>query len=178
MRKTFSESFRQHYEFVSKFNVGLKTFLRHGLSERVFYGELVYKSKKIVARTDFSDQFRKSIIGYKRIGYNMNVMQQSACLGFNPITVNDYASLINCTPVGRYDGSTLKLSILVGLGWSFFVCCLDHRDSTSDSLLLQIFVVLFDFPEISSCQATHWICRVLVFESSWYMFHRDDSLTS
>ena len=34
--------------------------------------------------TDFSDQFRKIIMRYKRIGYNLNVMRQSACLVINP----------------------------------------------------------------------------------------------
>ena len=36
-----------------------------------------YNSKKIVGRADFSDQFKKIIIRYKRIGYNINIMQQS-----------------------------------------------------------------------------------------------------
>ena len=63
-------------------------------------GDLVYKFKKIVGRVDFSDQFRKIIVRYKRIGYNINIMRQSACLVFNPITVNNFASLFNCTPVG------------------------------------------------------------------------------
>ena len=40
--------------------------------------------------TDFSDQFRKIIMRYKRIGYNLNVMRQSACLVINPITEEDY----------------------------------------------------------------------------------------
>ena len=35
---------------VSKFNVGLKTLLHQGLSEPEFYGDLVYKFKKIVGR--------------------------------------------------------------------------------------------------------------------------------
>ena len=35
----------------------------------------------------FSDQFRKIIMRYKRIGYNLNVMRQAACLVINPITV-------------------------------------------------------------------------------------------
>ena len=56
---------------------------------------------KIVGRADFSDQFRKIIVRYKRIGYNINIMRQSACLVFNPITVNSFASLFNCTAVGR-----------------------------------------------------------------------------
>ena len=45
----------------AKFNVGLKTLLHQGLSEPEFYGDLVYKFKKIVGRVDFSDQFRKKL---------------------------------------------------------------------------------------------------------------------
>ena len=71
------------------------------LSEPEFYGNLVYKFKKIVGRNDYSDQFRKIIIRYKIIEYNMNVMRQTACLVVSPITVNKFADLFNCTPVGR-----------------------------------------------------------------------------
>ena len=107
LRKTFSKFYRRHYELVSKFNVGLKTLLHQGLSEPEFYGDLVYKFKKIVGRVDFSDQFRKIIVRYKRIGYNINIMRQTACLVFNPITVNNFASLFNCTPVGRASDSMM-----------------------------------------------------------------------
>ena len=55
--------------------------------------------------TDFSDQFRKIIIRYKRIGYKLNVMRQSACLVINPITVD--ATLFNCTPVDRASDSMM-----------------------------------------------------------------------
>ena len=107
LRKTFSKFYRRHYELVSKFNVGLKTLLHQGLSEPEFYSNLVYKFKKIVGRVDFSDQFRKIIVRYKRIEYNINIMRQSACLVFNPITVNNFASLFNCTPVGRASDSMM-----------------------------------------------------------------------
>ena len=79
LRKAFSKFYRRHYELISKFNVGLKSLLHQGLSEPEFYGDLVYKFKKIMGRTDFSDQFRKIIICHKRIGYDLNVMGQSAC---------------------------------------------------------------------------------------------------
>ena len=39
LRKTFSKFYRRHYEWVSKFNVGLKTLLHQGLSEPEFYGD-------------------------------------------------------------------------------------------------------------------------------------------
>ena len=58
-------------------------------------------SKKIRGITDFSDQLRKIIMRYKRIGYNLNVMRQSACLVISPITVEGHATLLNCTPVDR-----------------------------------------------------------------------------
>ena len=63
--------------------------------------------------TDFSDQFRKIIMRYERIGYNLNVMRQSACSVINPITVDGYAAL------RLHDGPDLKLFILVGWDRSF-----------------------------------------------------------
>ena len=99
--KSFSKFYRRHYELVSKFNFGLKTLLHQGLSGPEFYGDLVYKFKNNAGWADFSDQFRKIIVRYKRIGYNINIMRQSAGLVFNPITVNNFASLFNCTRVGR-----------------------------------------------------------------------------
>ena len=101
LRKTFSKFYRRHYELISKYNVGLKTLLKEGLSEPEFYGDLVYKFKILKGINDFSFQFRKIITRYRRIGYNLNVMRQSACLVFNPIMVDNYAAFFNCTPVGR-----------------------------------------------------------------------------
>ena len=54
----------------------------------------------------FSFQFRKIITRYRHIGYNLNVMRQSACLVFNPVMV-DYAAFFNCTPVGRASDSMM-----------------------------------------------------------------------
>ena len=73
--------------------------------------------------TDFSSQFRKVIMRYKRIGYNLNVMRQSACLAINPIMVDSFAALFNCMPVDRALDSMMapdiKLFILVGWDRSF-----------------------------------------------------------
>ena len=101
--------------------------------------------------TDFSDQFRKNIMCYKRIGYNLNVMRQFACLVIYQITVNGYAAL-----------------------FSWFSCfgpelpCVAW--SSGDQLIIffcfRLSVVLFDRPGISIRHATHCICRVLVFASS------------
>ena len=120
LRETFSRFCCRHYELVSKFGVGLKMLLHQGLSEPEFYGDLVYKLKKNVGRADFSDQFRKIIIRYKRIRYNINTMRQSACIVFNPVTVNNFASLFNCTPVGR--ASVESSSLFHHSIYLWFIC--------------------------------------------------------
>ena len=108
LRKTFYKFYRRHYELISKFNVGLKTLLQEGLSEPEFYGDLVYKVNKLIATNDFSFQFSKIIMRYRRrIGYNLNVMRQSACLGFNPIMVDNYSAFFNCTPVCQASDSMM-----------------------------------------------------------------------
>ena len=66
-----------------------------------------YKLKKIVGSNNFSAQFIKIISHYKKIGYNINVLQQTACLVVNPITVGNFAFLFNCTPVGRTSDSMM-----------------------------------------------------------------------
>ena len=79
---------------MSKFQIGLKSLLRQGLSEPEFYGDLVYTLKKIVGSNYFSAQYIKIISRYKKIGYNINVLQKTACLVANPITANLLSSLI------------------------------------------------------------------------------------
>ena len=107
LRKTFSKFYRRHDELIYKFYIWLKTLLREGLSEPEFYGDLVYKFKKLFGRNDFSLQFRESTARYRRIGYNLNVMRQAACLVFNPITIDNYAAFFNCTLVGRASDSMM-----------------------------------------------------------------------
>ena len=90
LRKICSKLYRRYYCLIFKFQVGLKSLLRQGLSEPDFYGELV---NNLMSSNNFSAQFIKIISHYKEIGYNINVLQQTACLVVNPITVG------NCFPL-------------------------------------------------------------------------------
>ena len=102
LRKTCSKFYRRYYDLIFKFQ---KSLLHQGLSEPEFYGDLVYKLKKIVGSNNFSAQFIKIISHYIKIGYNINVWQQTACLVVNQITVGNFAFLFNYTPVGRTSDS-------------------------------------------------------------------------
>ena len=102
IRKAFSKFYRRHFDRVSKYNVGLKTLLLQGLSGPEFYGNLVYKFRKIIGRHDFPKHFKMIIVRYKKIYYNiLDVLRQmvQACLVVNPIKVNSFAYLFNCTTV-------------------------------------------------------------------------------
>ena len=59
---------------MSKFEIGLKFLLRQGLLKPEFYGDLVYKLKRIVGPNNFSAWPIKIISHYKKIGYNINVL--------------------------------------------------------------------------------------------------------
>ena len=72
---------------MSTYNVRLKSLLLQGVSEPEFYGDLVYKFRKIIGKNDFPYHFKKIIVRYQKIGYNINVMRQTACLVVNLIKI-------------------------------------------------------------------------------------------
>ena len=110
IRKTFSKFYHRHSELIVKYNTVLKTLLQQGIPEPIFYGDLVYKFKRIVSKPNFSDQFKKIIKRYIKVGYNLDVIWQSACLVLNPITVYSYGFLFNCTMVGQASDSMVALT--------------------------------------------------------------------
>ena len=67
IRKAFSKFYHRHSELIVKYNIGLKTLLQQDISEPIFYGDLVYKFKRIVGKPNFSDQFKKIVKSYIRV---------------------------------------------------------------------------------------------------------------
>ena len=106
IQKAFSKFYHRHSELIVKYNIGLKTLLPQGISEPIFYGDLVYKFKRIVRKPNFSDPFKRIIKLYIKVGYNLDVMRQYACLVLNPIMVSSYGFFFNYTTVGLLDSMT------------------------------------------------------------------------
>ena len=88
IRKAFSKFYHRHSELTVKYNNGLKLFCNKAYQNLFFYGDLVYKLKQIVGKSNFSYKFKKIVKCYIRVGYNLDIMRQSACLVLNPITVS------------------------------------------------------------------------------------------
>ena len=59
--RRFRNFFRRHSALVEKYSVSLKTLLQQGICEPEFYGDLVYRFKNIVGKSNFSEQFRKPL---------------------------------------------------------------------------------------------------------------------
>ena len=110
IRKAFSKFYHRHSELTVKYNTGLIIFLQQGISEPKFYGDLVYKFKQIVGKPNFSDQFKKIVKRYIKVGYNLDGRRQSARLVLNPIMVYSYDFLFNCTMVGQASDSMTALT--------------------------------------------------------------------
>ena len=90
--------FARASSYVTDFNTRNKLLTQKLLKQGYRYHKL---------RKTFSAQFIKIISHYKKIGYNINVLQQTACLVVNPITVGNFAFLFNCTPVCRTSDSMM-----------------------------------------------------------------------
>ena len=103
--KAYSKFYRRNSGLVDKYNVRLMKRLKQGILEPKFYCDLVYRFRKILEKSTFSVQFRKLVNRLKIIGYNLDIMRQTACLIVNPITVYSYVFLFNCTGTVRVSDS-------------------------------------------------------------------------
>ena len=85
--------------------------MRQGIPEPQSYADLVSKMKKIVGSNIFSTHFIKIITYYKKIGYYINALQQTACLVVSPVRVSIFALPLELHDSGShlrfYDGSDL-----------------------------------------------------------------------
>ena len=99
LHKAFSKFYRRHFELIEKYHVSLKKLMQQGICNPEFYGDLVYKFKKIIGNLNFSNLLKRIVNRFKRAGYSLDIMWQTACLVFNPIMVEGYAALFSCTAV-------------------------------------------------------------------------------
>ena len=73
--------------------------MQQGICNPEFYGDSVYKFKKIIGNPNFSNLFKRIVDRFTRARYTLDIMRQTACLVFNPIMVERYAALLSCTVV-------------------------------------------------------------------------------
>ena len=110
--KLFSKLYYRHSEWIVKNNICLMILLQQGISEPVLYGDLVYNLKELLEGLILVINLKRLIIlnVIKRVGYNMDILRQSACFVVNPITVFSYDILFHCTTTGQASDSMTALT--------------------------------------------------------------------
>ena len=54
--------------------------MQHDISNPEFYGDLVYRFKKIIGNSHFSGLLKRIVNRFKRAGYTLDIMRQTAFL--------------------------------------------------------------------------------------------------
>ena len=84
--------------------------MQQGICNPEFYGNLVYKFKKIIGNPNVPNLLKRTVNLFRRAGCSLDIMRQTACLVFNPIMVEGYAALFSCTAVVQAsDSSTASM---------------------------------------------------------------------
>ena len=101
LRKTFSKFYYRNLSLISKYKLSLKALLTRGISHPEFYGDVVYKLRKIIGHDHFQTLFPKRIKHFRKKGYDPTILQRTACLVVDPFTVGNHAFLFNCALTGN-----------------------------------------------------------------------------
>ena len=54
--------------------------MQQGICNPEFYGDLVYKFKKLIGNPNFSNIFKRIVNRFNRAGYTLDIVRQTACL--------------------------------------------------------------------------------------------------
>ena len=95
LRKTFTKFYFRNLNLINKYKCNLKALLTQGISHPEFYGDVIYKLRKIVGHNHFQTLFPKRIKHFLKKGYDPQTLQRTACLVVDSFTVGNHASLFN-----------------------------------------------------------------------------------
>ena len=100
LRKTFAKFYYRNLPLVSKYKTNLKTLLQQGISHPEFYGDVIYKLRKILGHTHFHTLFIKRMKKFIKRGYDRCILQHTASLVVDPVLAYHYAFLFAHTTTG------------------------------------------------------------------------------
>ena len=107
--KTFGQFFRSYSELLSKFgDISFQEYLSKGISHPVFYGDLVYKLRRIKDTPNFISSGSKIAKRLRRRQYDPVIIERTIGLVLGPCTALYKPFLKHCTVtkrrLGLYDG--------------------------------------------------------------------------
>ena len=91
--KMFKSFFRKNNELIVKYGTTAKSLIRDGVCLPEFYGDFVYKLRKIVKKTDFSNRFESLVKHFIKKGYKKDLLRNTSYLVVDPFKVRHFAHL-------------------------------------------------------------------------------------
>ena len=98
LRKTFGKYFRSYSELLSKFgDISFQEYLSKEISHPVFYGDLVYKLRRVKGTPNFISSGSKIVKRLSRRQYDPLIIERTICLVLGPSTALYRLFLKYCT---------------------------------------------------------------------------------
>ena len=93
LRKTFGKFFRSYSELLSEFGaISSHEYASKGITHPVFYGDIVYKLRRIKGETNYISSGSKKVKRLRRRQYDPVIIERTICLVLCPFTAF-YSSL-------------------------------------------------------------------------------------
>ena len=161
LRITFGKFFRSYSDLLSKFGeISFQEYVTEGISHPVFYGDLVYKLRRVKCEGNFVSVGSKIVKHLRRRKYDPLIIERMIALVLGPSTSLHRSFLKHCTPKswGLYEGTCPNL----------LRHCPDPRP-----LWLLVWTPLVLGPELTSRRAEH----SLLWRVSLYIFNFPSFIT-
>ena len=106
LRKTFGKFFRSYSELLSKFgDISFQEYLSKEISHPVFYGDLVYKLRRVKDKPNFISSGSKIVKRLRRRQFDPVIIERTICLVLGPSTALYEPFLKHCTLTNKAVGT-------------------------------------------------------------------------
>ena len=105
LRKTFGKFFRSYSDLLSKFGeISFQEYVTEGISHPVFYGDLVYKLRRVGGEADFVSSGSKMVKRLRRRKYDPLIIERTIGIVLGPSTALFRSFLLITIPFLRIVG--------------------------------------------------------------------------
>ena len=106
LRKTFGKFFRSYSDLLSKFGeISFQEYVTEGISHPVFYGDLVYKLRRVRCEANFVSSGSKIVKRLRRRKYDPLIIENTIGLVLGPSTALYRSFLEHCTLTNKAVGT-------------------------------------------------------------------------
>ena len=110
LRKTFGKFFRSYSELLSKFgDISFQEYIFKGISNPVFYDDLVYKLRRVKDTSNFISSGSKIVKRLRRRQYDPLIIETTIGLVLGPCTALSRFFLKHCTLINKAVGTIWRV---------------------------------------------------------------------